>query len=383
MKYFLQRPKLAKHGVLAVAMLVVFATAAFTPLEPSMIVVIDAGHGGKDPGNLGTGRYKISEKDITLDVAKKLAGYIEKNMPDVKVILTRKDDSFPKLNTRVKIANESAADLFISIHCDAFSSPNAWGCGTYVMGMHKTKESLRVAMQENASIYKEDDYATNYDGFDPNDPDTYIALSLRQNIYLDKSLELGSLIQSQFRDRVGRKDRGVRQAGYYVISYTSMPSVLVELGFLTNNEEEDFLISDEGQTYMASALYRALRDYRGYQSSIELEEPEEVEEQVEKVKEKKTETSPEVSETESMQIAFKVQIASSLIELDNSNPIFQGQQGVEVYISNGQFKYTIGNFKTAKEAHEKKRSLRESGFKGAFVAAFRNGKRIPMSEIPK
>ena len=365
-------------------MLVVFATAAFTPLEPSMVVVIDAGHGGKDPGNLGTGRYKVSEKDITLDVANKLAGYIEKNMPDVKVILTRKDDSFPKLNTRVKIANESAADLFISIHCDAFSSPNAWGCGTYVMGMHKTKESLRVAMQENASIYKEDDYATTYDGFDPNDPDTYIALALRQNIYLDKSLELGSLIQTQFRDRVGRKDRGVRQAGYYVISYTSMPSVLVELGFLTNNEEEDFLISDKGQTYMASALYRALRDYRGDQSSIEIEEVEEqVEEQVGKVEEKKTETSPEVSETESVQIAFKVQIVSSYIALDNSDSIFQGHQGVEVYISNGQFKYTIGNFKTAEEAHEKKRSLRRKGFKGAFVAAFRDGKRIPMSEIPK
>ncbi len=383
MKSFLQRPKLAKHGVLAVAMLVVFATAAFTPLEPSMVVVIDAGHGGKDPGNLGTGRYKVSEKDITLDVANKLAGYVEKNMPDVKVILTRKDDSFPKLNTRVKIANESAADLFISIHCDAFSTPNAWGCGTYVMGMHKTEESLRVAMQENASIYKEDDYASTYDGFDPNDPDTYIALALRQNIYLDKSLELGSLIQAQFRDRVGRKDRGVRQAGYYVISYTSMPSVLVELGFLTNNEEEDFLISDEGQTYMASALYRALRDYRGDQSPIEIEEAEEVVEQVEKVEEKKPETSPEVAETESVQIAFKVQIASSPIELDNSDPIFQGHQGVEVYISNGQFKYTIGNFKTAEEAHEKKRALRGRGFKGAFVAAFRDGKRIPMSEIPK
>ena len=202
-----------------------------------MVVVIDAGHGGKDPGNLGTGRYKVTEKDVTLDVANKLANYIEENMPDVEVILTRKDDSFPKLNTRVKIANDAQADLFISIHCDAFSSPKAIGCGTYVMGMHKTEESLRVAMQENASIYKEDDYAQTYEGFDPKDPDTYIALALRQNIYLDKSLGIRFYDSISIRDRVGRKDRGVRQAGYYVISYTSMPSVLVELGFLTNKDE--------------------------------------------------------------------------------------------------------------------------------------------------
>ena len=188
MKYFLQRPKLAKHGVLTLALLVVFASAAFTPLEPAMVVVIDAGHGGKDPGNLGTGRYKVTEKDVTLDVANKLANYIEENMPDVEVILTRKDDSFPKLNTRVKIANDAQADLFISIHCDAFSSPNARGCGTYVMGMHKTEESLRVAMQENASIYKEDDYAQTYEGFDPKDPDTYIALALRPVSYTHLTL---------------------------------------------------------------------------------------------------------------------------------------------------------------------------------------------------
>ncbi|MBM55835.1 MAG: hypothetical protein CMB32_04675 [Euryarchaeota archaeon] len=382
MKSFLQRPKLAKHRVLAVAMLVVFATAAFTPLEPTMVVVIDAGHGGKDPGNLGTGRYKVTEKDVTLDVAKKLAGYIEENMPDVEVILTRKDDSFPKLHTRVKIANDAAADLFISIHCDAFNSQAAKGCGTYVMGMHKTEESLRVAMQENASIYKEEDYAATYDGFDPKDPDTYIALALRQNIYLDKSLELGSLIQSQFRDRVGRRDRGVRQAGYYVISYTSMPSVLVELGFLTNNEEEDFLISDDGQSYMASAIYRALRDYRGKQQPLEIDDTEVVNKE-ETIPEPDTEQESETTEIEVNPISFKVQIASSHVKLENSDPIFQGHQGVDLYISNGQYKYTIGNFDTADEAHEKKRSLRSEGFKGAFVAAFKNDKRIPMSEVPK
>ena len=345
-----------------------------------MVIVIDAGHGGKDPGNLGTGRYKVTEKDVTLDVANKLANYIEENMNDVEVILTRKDDSFPKLNTRVKIANEAQADLFISIHCDAFTSPNARGCGTYVMGMHKTEESLRVAMQENASIYKEDDYTNTYEGFNPKDPDTYIALALRQNIYLDKSLELGALIQNQFRDRVGRKDRGVRQAGYYVISYTSMPSVLVELGFLTNKDEEDFLHSEDGKSYMASAIYRAVREYRKDLTQDEVANTDEPEDSERKNIETEEPTEPNVIKTV---IEFKVQIVSSPVELEKTDPIFRGQQEVDLYISNGQYKYTIGSYATADKAHEKKLALRAGGFKGAFVAAFRDGERIPMSEVPE
>jgi N-acetylmuramoyl-L-alanine amidase len=235
-------------------------------------------------------------------------------------------------------------------------------------------------MQENASIYKEEDYATTYEGFDPKDPDTYIALALRQNLYLDKSLELGSLIQTQFRDRVGRKDRGVRQAGYYVISYTSMPSVLVELGFLTNPDEEDFLLSDDGKSYMASALYRALKDYR------KLNTPEVAPEPTETTETQDTPLESTLVEPEGVvapTIGFRVQIASSPVELEKSASIFQGEQEVDMYISNGQFKYTIGNFKTAEEAHEKKRALRADGFNGAFVAAFKDGERIPMSEVPK
>ena len=181
------------------------------------------------------------------------------------------------------------------------------------------------------------------------------------------------MIQSQFRDRVGRRDRGVRQAGYYVISYTSMPSVLVELGFLTNNEEEDFLISDDGKSYMASAIYRALRDYRQKQAPLSFDEEDKQD----------PDPEPEVVETETNPITFKVQIASSPVKLEKTDPIFQGHQSVDMYISNGQYKYTIGNFKTADEAHDIKRSSRTKGFKGAFVAAFKNGERIPMSEVPK
>ena len=372
MKHLKQPSKLLKTAVLALAIVFVFVSAAFTPLKPAMVVVIDAGHGGKDPGNLGTGRYSLTEKDVTLDVSNKLAAYIRKNMPDVKVILTRTGDSFPKLSSRVKIANNAEADVFISIHCDAFTTENARGCGTYVMGMHKTEESLNSAMRENASIFKEDNYEDNYDGFDPNDPDTYIALSLRQNVFLDNSLQLGSLIQNQFRDKVGRKDRGVRQAGYYVISFTSMPSVLVELGFLTNPSEEDFLQSEEGKTYMASALFRAFRDYRDIHKPQITNEP-----IVEQADELETEAKPQHADG----VTFRVQIASSPTELDKSDPFFRGLQNVDMYLSGGQYKYTTGLFGVAEDAHVKKRELRDQGFSGAFVAAFKDGKRVPMSSI--
>jgi len=360
MKYPKQPSKLLKPAVLALAIVAVFVSGAFTPLEPAMVVVIDAGHGGKDPGNLGTGRYSLTEKDVTLDVSNRLAEYITEKMPDVKVILTRTDDSFPKLSSRVKIANNADADVFISIHCDAFTTENAQGCGTYVMGMHKTEESLNSAMRENASIFKEENYEENYEGFDPNDPDTYIALSLRQNVFLDNSLQLGSLIQNQFRDKVGRKDRGVRQAGYYVISFTSMPSVLVELGFLTNPNEEDFLHSEDGRTYMASALFRAFRDYRDIHNPLITDEP-------------------KAQHTDGL--TFRVQIASSPTELDKSDPVFRGLQNIDMYLSGGQYKYTTGMFGVAEDAHMKKRELRDQGFSGAFVAAFKDGQRVPMSRI--
>ena len=372
MKHLKQPSKLLKPAVLALAIVAVFVSGAFTPLEPAMVVVIDAGHGGKDPGSLGTGRYSLTEKDVTLDVSNKLAEYIRKKMPDVKVILTRTGDSFPKLSSRVKIANNAEADVFISIHCDAFKTENARGCGTYVMGMHKTEESLNSAMRENASIFKEDNYEDNYDGFDPNDPDTYIALSLRQNVFLDNSLQLGSLIQNQFRDKVGRTDRGVRQAGYYVISFTSMPSVLVELGFLTNPNEEDFLQSEDGKIYMASALFRAFREYRDIHKPQITNEP-----IVEPSNESEIEPKPQPTDG----VTFSIQIASSSTELDKSDPVFRGLQNVDMYLSGGQYKYTTGLFGVAEDAHEKKRELRDQGFSGAFVAAFKDGKRVPMSSI--
>jgi N-acetylmuramoyl-L-alanine amidase len=234
--------------------------------EKKFIVVIDPGHGGSDPGNLGTGRLVKTEKDVSLDVALIVGEYIRIHYPDVQIVYTRKTDVFPTLARRVQIANESLADLFISIHCNANDNKAASGAETFVMGLHKSEESLKTAMRENASIYLEKDHEKNYKGFDPKSPDTYIILSMRENAFLDKSINLAKNVQDQFRTRVGRKDRGVKQAGYYVISFTNMPSILVELGFLTNPDEEDFLHSDEGKTYMASAIYRAFRDFKEKES---------------------------------------------------------------------------------------------------------------------
>ena len=331
-----------------------------------MVVVIDAGHGGADPGNLGTKRYRTTEKEVTLDVALLLRKYISERFPDVKIVMTRERDEFPSLKKRVAIANETQADLFISIHCDAFDNPQARGSSTFVMGMHKSEESLRVAMKENASIYQEDDYETRYAGFNPDDPDTYIALALKQSVYLNQSLELGSLIQNQFADRVGRKDRGVKQAGYYVISFTNMPSVLVELGFLTNPEEEDFLNSQNGKELMASALLRAFRTYKEkHHPGPPAQEPTPApEEQPEPVAATPSADAPLTSPT------YRIQILASQDPLSTDDSRLADVGPVVEYIRNGLYKYAVGSFGSSVEASLHKSKIQQQGFPDAFVVKF-------------
>ena len=374
-----QRPKLAKQRVFAACVALVMACAAFAPAAPKLVVVLDAGHGGKDPGNLGTGRYTQTEKDVTLDVTLQLGSYIEENLSEVKVLYTRKDDSFPALRDRVRIANEAQADLFISIHCDAFDGSGPKGSSTYVMGMHKSEESLRVAMRENASMFKEEGYEQNYDGFDPNDPDTYIALSLRQNVNLDASLTLGAAIQKQFKERVGRRDRGVKQAGFYVISYTTMPSTLVELGFLTNPEEEDFLHSETGKSYLASAIYRAFRDtYLASRDSSTNSSSEAA-----LVQNEAHELRVPEEDDESTDVWFGVQILTTNHELSADSPQLRGHSEAKPYIRHGMHKYILGQHATPNEAHLAKSALRAEGFEDAFVVAFHGETQIPMSEARK
>lgn len=359
--------------------------------DPNRIrtVVLDAGHGGKDPGNLGTGRYKTTEKHISLNVARLVGDYIRDAFPATNVVYTREDDRFIELMERTNIANRAKADVFMSIHCNANDNKDPHGCETYVMGLHKTEANMRVAQKENEAILLEEGHELKYDGYDPKDPESMIALSLRQNIHLDHSLLLASLIQKQFRDRVGRPDRGVKQAGFLVISYTTMPSVLIELGFLTNPQEEDYLQTREGQEYMASAIYRAFKEYKGIvegvdtpvaPTEVEAGRRQEGEKPVADAGAKPATPAPVVT---AAGVVFKVQVATSgkRIALDPKN--FKGLTDVEEHKGAGLFKYTVGNEPDLEAARRRQQDCKDKGFGGAFIVAFKDGERIDLQEAVK
>jgi len=350
--------------------------------DKKFIVVLDAGHGGTDPGTLGTGRYKTSEKNIALDVTLKVGKLIEENYPNVKVVYTRTGDTFPTLKRRVEIANTNNADLFISIHCNANPNAEASGSESFVMGLHKSEESLRNAMRENASIYLESDGGKDYDGFDPNNPDTYIAMSLRENIYQDKSILLAKNVQDEFV-KLGRKNRGVKQAPYYVVTFTNMPSILIELGFLSNHKEEDYLQGQAAKEELSSAVYRAFVDYQSKLFNIQpTNSPPPV-----AVKEQ----SPEQNKYDGLiweeipveEVAFKVQILSSATPLQKKSTQFKGLDRFEEYLSNGSHKYLVGCTRSLDDAKKNQKILRDAGFSEAFVVAFENGIRISNEKAHK
>lgn len=240
--------------------------SAYSPLDNKDLkvnkIVIDAGHGGKDPGCHGK---RSNEAKVSLQVALKLKDIVNEYLPDVEVVLTRDNNTFVELHDRAGIANKNDADLFISIHCNSGVSA-AYGTETYTMGLHNSTGSTgnldEVTKRENSVILLEDGHTENYAGFDPNSPQSYILMSLYQSAYNEKSIRMAQLVEGQFKERVGRRSRGVKQKGLLVLWKSYMPSVLVELGFLTNQEEEIFLNDELGQVYMASAIFRAFRDYK-------------------------------------------------------------------------------------------------------------------------
>jgi len=354
-------------------------------------VVIDAGHGGKDPGNLGTGRYKTTEKHVALDVALKLGGYINEKFPDVKVIYTRDKDEFIPLKERTNIANKAEADLFISIHCNSAASKSAHGTETFVMGLHKSQANLEVAKKENSAIFLEENYEQVYEGFDPNSPESLIARVLAQKVHRDLSLGLSNNIQKQYTERVARTDRGVKEAGFWVISYTAMPSVLTELGFLSNSAEEDFLNSEKGKTYMASAIFRAFRDYKNDIEGVEIDISDDLpapsKEKVEPPKEEKpTKKEEKMAEKKaavadgSDELVYKIQIVSSRKPIPLKPENFKGLKNVGEYAEKGMYKYTVGNLKEYKTAVKMQSKIRSSAYDQAFIIALHNGKRIPVSK---
>ena len=368
-------------------------------------VVIDAGHGGHDPGNTGTGRYKKSEKDISLEVALQLGEYIERAYENVDVIYTRKEDKFVTLKGRTTIANKADADLFLSIHCNSAANKEAFGTETFVMSMTKIAANLELAKRENSSILLEENYEQTYEGFNPDSPESLIARSIAQSVYLDQSLTLSAHIQEQYRERVSRRDRGVKQAPYWVISFTTMPSVLTELGFLTNKGEEDFLNSENGKVYMASAIYRAFKQYKAEVEGVEIsthdfekeipevsdattpvvevkqkEKPaQKPEEKKEKstVKEEKKETPKKVN---AEPVYYKIQLMASSNPIDLKPENFNGLEDVKSYQVEGLYKYTVGEVMDYKKAVSLQRTVRENAFPKAFITAFYKGERIGLSK---
>lgn len=385
-----------KHYIILTISLLVFCSGQLKSQTPTGYevkrVVIDAGHGGKDPGAIGTGRHKKTESDIALEVSLKLREYILKYYKNVEVIMTRETDNFVELRERTKIANEANGDLFISIHCNTNGNKSAYGTETYVIGMHKTKGNLEVAKRENQVIYLEENYSVNYAGFDPSSPASYVALSMMQSNYLDQSIMFADNVQRQFETRVGRRNRGVKQAGYWVISYTMMPSVLIELGFISNNAEEDYLNTEKGQVYMASAIYRAFKQYKtdmeGYDATQGTPVPAPQKSETKEVKEASGTLDADLTLTQETPthkakvegLDYRVKIASSKKKLELKPYNFNGAKNLSSNKSGEYYTYYSGSFTNYEEAQQALSQLKSNGFADAYLVAFYKDKQISINE---
>lgn len=411
-----------KSTYLSIYIIIAFLFS-FSPVlqakEKSFTVVIDAGHGGKDPGARGT---IINEKAINLAVALELGRLISENHKDVKVVYTRKTDVFIELDERANIANRNKADLFISIHTNAVKrGSTVQGTETYTLGLARTDENLEVAMRENSAILLEDNYLQKYEGFDPTSSESYIIFEFMQNKHMEQSIGLASEVQKSFTS-AKRVDRGVRQAGFLVLRKTSMPSVLVELGYISTKSEERFLASSAGQKKLASAIYNAFTKYKweydrkrgalGQMYSkpafvtvdnepdtsgkseikaIDTDSPAPGSEEdirrrhLAASQSKRAATASNSSKTTSTSVVrqvpskgqrvFKVQILSSGKKLSTNSKLLKGYKDVDFFVEKGVYKYTYGETTSFDEAKKIRRRLLKD-FKDAFIVAFKDGKRV-------
>lgn len=364
---------------LLIALTALFTTYAQEDLDEALssgikTVVIDPGHGGKDPGCHGA---VTNEKKVVLEIGLKLGEYIKKKYPHIKVVYTRKKDVFIELDRRAEIANEQNADLFICIHANA-AGASAHGAESYVLGLHRTESQQKVAERENSIIHFEENSDEKYKDFDLS-PDAIIARQLQLSVFLNHSINFASKIQNQFAS-IGRHDRGVKQAGFLVLYKTTMPSVLIETGFLTNPKEEKFLDEPVNQIKMANAIFKAFQEFKSEIEGVNalVENGEGFEEEV-----KREENENQAVKEESGQVYFKVQVETSRDALKPTDKRFQGIQ-VSEYEQGGLFKYTTGLFKEDfQSANDLKKEMRGKGFDHAFVVAFKDGKRIPIGDALK
>lgn len=403
-----------------------FSICFNTASAKDFVVVIDAGHGGHDAGAVGK---TSKEKDINLKVALAVGKLIENSDRDVKVIYTRKKDVFVTLQGRAQIANKNKADLFISIHTNALAKGRTiQGTETYTLGLHRTQENLEVAKKENAVILIEDDYKTRYAGFNPNSSESYIMFEFMQDKNMKQSVQLATFVQKQFRSTARRVDRGVRQAGFLVLHATSMPSVLIELGYISTPEEEKYLNSQTGINALSRSICQAVLQYKKAQtgtasalaiiepveSAVEIETPdiqpetttEKAKVDTEKVKAdtsrspvrsqgtsrtatpapagskakpQTTNNTEKNAESQNSKPVFKVQILTSSTLLKKDDRKLKGFNPVSYYKENGIYKYTYGESTNYNEILRLKNKA-STTFKDAFIIAFRNGKKMDVRE---
>ncbi len=355
-----------------IALFLIFLSGAFANAQDKnkWVIVIDPGHGGRDPGAVGAYSY---EKNITLPIALKTGEYIEQNIKNVKIIYTRKNDSFVELSERADIANRNKADLFISIHANSHPLKSTYGAETWVMGHHKDQKNLEVAMKENSVILQEKDYSTRYEGFDPNSPESYIMFTLMQNAFSEQSIDLASRIQSQYKNEIDRYDRGVKQAGFWVLYMTTMPSVLTEIGFISNSAEEKYINSKQGQENIARAIYEACRDYideiarKTAVLSIRADTP----------SVKSTEVP---ADTLKGKVFFTVQVVASSKKIVIKPSNFRNIKDISEIVSGGRYRYTSGSFTDFEKAANYRAQLGKI-YPDAFVIAVRDNKILPLQEV--
>lgn len=361
-----------------------------TNFQEPFIVVLDAGHGGHDPGNLGNGYL---EKNIALKIVLQVGAILEKQ-PNVKVIYTRKDDTFVDLYKRGEIANKSNANLFVSVHCDSHTS-EAHGAGTFVLGLHANKQNFEIAKKENSAIYLEDNYESRYAAYNINSPESVIGLTIMQEEFLDQSILLAKTMQDNFTGNLKRVDRKVKQAGFIVLHQTFMPSVLIETGFLTYKPEGEYLNSAKGQQEMGTAIADAILDYKKKLSSnvsVEpvVKTPKEIVVVDEKVKEVTPKVIPKVAEKPVIensvtkeQIVFKVQIFASANNVAVAAKNFKGLNNISKEGYKNLYRYMYGSTQSYDYATKLKVDAEKKGYKDAYIVAYKNGVRIPIDEAMK
>jgi N-acetylmuramoyl-L-alanine amidase len=357
-------------------------------------LVIDPGHGGKDPGAIGK---KGKEKNINLNVALKLGNLIKENCKDVNIVYTRQKDTFVALDRRAQIANNAKADLFISIHTNSVAKgKTVRGTETYTLGLHRTEDNLEVAKKENSVILIESDYEQRYAGFNPNSAESYIIFEFLQDKNMEKSVRLATDIQKQFRNTAKRIDKGVHQAGFLVLRETTMPGVLVELGYISNPDEERYLLTEAGTSALAKSIYQAFLSYKkkfdmGDTTRPALAKtPEKVQEPAPAQK-PKTQSKPQTpnkpkneptKSTQSDKPIFKIQFLTSDKKLPAGSKLFKGLTPVGHYQEKGIYKYTYGESHDYNKVLRTKRQI-SSKFKDAFIIAFKNGKKMNVNEAIK